>query len=115
MPVLALPCASRSTSSTFLPTAASAVARLIAVVVLPTPPFWLARATTRARPERAASGAGLLGWLASSTGNFADPEDGCGGVGDARHPLDAHPPIFGRLGQFLVRLGTLRKDADGRF
>src|SRR5687768_14507655 len=44
-PVEALPCGSRSTSSTFQPIAASAVARLIAVVVLPTPPFWLAIAT----------------------------------------------------------------------
>src|SRR5476651_2437169 len=41
-PVEALPCGSRSINSTFSPTAASAVARLMAVVVLPTPPFWLA-------------------------------------------------------------------------
>src|SRR5205085_8581272 len=46
-PVEALPCGSRSTTSTFSPIAASAVPRLIAVVVLPTPPFWLARARTR--------------------------------------------------------------------
>src|ERR1041384_1748727 len=46
-PVEALPCGSRSTISTFSPIAASAVPRLIAVVVLPTPPFWLARARTR--------------------------------------------------------------------
>ncbi len=38
-PVDALPCGSRSISSTRLPVAASAVARLIALVVLPTPPF----------------------------------------------------------------------------
>src|ERR1700722_6462175 len=41
-PVEALPWGSRSSSSTCSPTAARAVARLIAVVVLPTPPFWLA-------------------------------------------------------------------------
>src|ERR1700758_2281041 len=46
-PVEALPCGSRSTISTCSPIAASAVPRLIAVVVLPTPPFWLARASTR--------------------------------------------------------------------
>src|SRR3954447_8423235 len=46
-PVDALPCGSRSTISTFSPIAASAVPRLMAVVVLPTPPFWLARARTR--------------------------------------------------------------------
>ena len=43
-PVEALPCGSRSISSTRQPVAASAVARLIAVVVLPTPPFWFATA-----------------------------------------------------------------------
>src|ERR1700685_3131305 len=44
-PVEALPCGSRSMIRTSSPIAASAVPRLIAVVVLPTPPFWLA--TTR--------------------------------------------------------------------
>ena len=39
-----LPCGSRSASSTRLPLRARAAARLIAVVVLPTPPFWLAMA-----------------------------------------------------------------------
>ena len=46
-PVEALPCGSRSMISTRSPIAASAVPRLIAVVVLPTPPFWLAMASTR--------------------------------------------------------------------
>src|SRR5262245_15503957 len=46
-PVEALPCGSMSRISTFSPTAASAVPRLMAVVVLPTPPFWLAMARTR--------------------------------------------------------------------
>ena len=45
--VLALPCGSRSTISTCSPMAASAVARLMAVVVLPTPPFWLATVMMR--------------------------------------------------------------------
>src|SRR3546814_17056886 len=43
-PVEALPCGSRSIISVRQPVAASAVARLIAVVVLPTPPFWFATA-----------------------------------------------------------------------
>src|SRR5437870_5121836 len=47
-PVDALPCGSRSRINTRSPIAASAVPRLIAVVVLPTPPFWLAMASTRA-------------------------------------------------------------------
>src|SRR3546814_19010664 len=41
-PVLAFPCGSRSTIKTCSPIAASAVARLMAVVVLPKPPFWFA-------------------------------------------------------------------------
>src|SRR5271156_1730171 len=52
-PVEALPCGSRSMISTRSPTAASAVPRLMAVVVLPTPPFWLAMARTRG-PEAGA-------------------------------------------------------------
>src|SRR5471030_841059 len=48
-PVEALPCGSRSTISTCSPMAAIAVPRLIAVAVLPTPPFWLAIASTRGR------------------------------------------------------------------
>src|SRR3954468_18902519 len=46
-PVEQLPCGSASISSTRSPQAARAVPRLIAVVVLPTPPFWLAMARTR--------------------------------------------------------------------
>src|SRR5690348_3415247 len=41
------PCGSTSTSSVLMPRRASAAARLIAVVVLPTPPFWLTIASTR--------------------------------------------------------------------
>ena len=49
--VLALPCGSRSITSTCSPCTASAAARFTAVVVLPTPPFWLAMVKTRrARP-----------------------------------------------------------------
>jgi hypothetical protein len=46
--IVALPCGSRSTSSTRRFAAASAAARFTAVVVLPTPPFWLATAMMRA-------------------------------------------------------------------
>src|ERR1700733_14281258 len=41
-PVVALPCGSESIKSTRRSLAASEAAKLIAVVVLPTPPFWLA-------------------------------------------------------------------------
>src|SRR5215471_1347342 len=43
----AFPCGSRSTTSTWLPCRARHAARLTAVVVLPTPPFWLAMVITR--------------------------------------------------------------------
>ena len=39
---VALHCGSRSTSSVCAPDAATQAARLTAVVVLPTPPFWFA-------------------------------------------------------------------------
>src|ERR1700733_9128633 len=48
-PVEALPWGSRSITRVGSPTAASAVPRLIAVVVFPTPPFWLATTSTRGR------------------------------------------------------------------
>src|SRR5215510_1922935 len=41
-----LPCGSRSTRSTFMPCSAKATPRFSAVVVLATPPFWLAKAMT---------------------------------------------------------------------
>src|SRR5580704_18491519 len=44
------PCGSKSTRRTRRPTSARAAPRLIVVVVLPTPPFWLQTATVRAGP-----------------------------------------------------------------
>src|SRR3954451_3581530 len=105
-PVLALPCESRSTISTERPLAASAVPRLIAVVVLPTPPFWLATASTRPRP------AGICS-LAPDTLQPADDEDTALGVRQARLPLDPHCPASGRLGQFRLCLSALEKEAAG--
>jgi hypothetical protein len=49
-PLEALPCGSMSTSSTLRSAAAKLAARLTAVVVLPTPPFWLAIAMMLGRP-----------------------------------------------------------------
>src|SRR5665213_1042991 len=69
-PVEALPCGSRSTISTCSPMAASAVPKLIAVVVLPTPPFWLAMARTR--------GPGPA--LPAATGGFSNGTT-CGALG----------------------------------
>src|SRR4051795_9144956 len=44
--IVRLPCGSRSTRSTFMPCSANATPRLSVVVVLATPPFWLAKAMT---------------------------------------------------------------------
>src|SRR6266851_638749 len=46
MPLLVLDCGSISTSNTLRPEAARYVARLMAVVVFPTPPFWFVIAYT---------------------------------------------------------------------
>src|SRR3954468_1570987 len=46
------PCGSKSTRRTLRPYSASAAPRLMVVVVLPTPPFWFARAMIRAGPCR---------------------------------------------------------------
>src|SRR5260370_39789181 len=46
-PVVEFDCGSQSTSSVLTSAAAREAARLTAVVVLPTPPFWLATAMTR--------------------------------------------------------------------
>src|SRR5207247_5779961 len=43
-PEVAFACGSRSTTSARWPASARQAARLIAVVVIPTPPFWVARA-----------------------------------------------------------------------
>src|SRR5690606_20651860 len=49
-PTANAPCGSKSTSSTLRPYSASEAPRLIVDVVLPTPPFWLHMASTRAGP-----------------------------------------------------------------
>src|SRR5579871_3756042 len=69
-PVEALPCGSRSMINTCSPMAASAVPRLMAVVVLPTPPFWLATASTR--DSRGSASAGKGGHLEHAAGRIAE-------------------------------------------
>src|ERR671934_1432833 len=84
-PVEALPCGSRSTTRTRLPRPASAAPRLTAVVVLPTPPFWLAIAIILARPEGRSS-AGRASGLGLSTPR-AEPA----GAPEASGPLMGDP------------------------
>src|SRR3712207_4489043 len=104
-PVLALPCGSRSTTSTARPVAPSAVPRLIAVVVLPTPPFWLAMASTRAW----ATGSG---WFARGTADLADDQDLAVRVAQACPTVHGHLPGFAREGQFRLRRPPFQEQAD---
>ena len=71
------PCGSKSTSSTLRPYSASEAPRLIVVVVLPTPPFWLHIETTRAWP-----------WVASGPGS------GSTGIG---RPVGPISPVVSAL------------------
>src|SRR5271165_4445869 len=109
-PVEALPCGSRSISNTFSPVTASAVARLIAVVVLPTPPFWLAIAKMRGGPGGVAMGSGP--GVVVDTGDMADPEDAGAWrrlAGDARH---LHVPLCRRRRQFGLDNNPLEEEAN---
>src|SRR5581483_212734 len=126
-PVEALPCGSRSTTRTRSPIAASAVPRLIAVVVLPTPPFWLAMASTRgglagsvleASDTTSAAGgevggASVMSDMARNPGSWvrsppraaapfhiAERDDAALRVGLTRDQLGLELPIFSGLGQF---------------
>src|SRR4051812_26707433 len=56
--VEALPCGSRSMTSTRWPSWARAAATFTVDVVLPTPPFWLATTTTRVASGRCSGGGG---------------------------------------------------------
>src|SRR3954465_8716108 len=81
--VEALPWGSRSIKRTFSPTAAKAVARLMAVVVFPTPPFWLAIAK-------------IFG------GELVDPEEDGVTVCYAGEGLGLNLPILHGLGKLAL-------------
>src|SRR5689334_18507531 len=106
-PVLAFPCGSKSMTRTRFFAAASAVARLIAVVVLPTPPFWLASATmfgARAAGRRAVS--------ASVSLKMVQSQDGGRRVGSAGQEVGCHIPRASREGQFALGAAPFEKQRD---
>src|SRR5690606_11064488 len=70
-PTLAAPCGSKSTMSTLRPYSASAAPRLIVVVVLPTPPFWLHIAMMRAGPWRSSGAGSAKPCIGRPTGSVA--------------------------------------------
>src|SRR5271170_6549567 len=116
-PVEALPCGSRSTISTSSPMAASAVARLIAVVVLPTPPFWFAIAMTRGRGAAAGANScpvdGSAGAdIGSGRAQGGDAHDDAIGVGDAGQAAQIHCPGFLGQRQFASPVAALVEQPD---
>src|SRR6185436_1262191 len=99
-PLEALPCGSESTSSTFSPTAARAVPRLIAVVVLPTPPFWLATTRTRSAWSNPAA-----------TAQPPHPHDAASLVAQGRHDIRLELPICCSLFQLRGNILSLQEEA----
>src|SRR5580700_8231552 len=114
-PVDAVPCGSRSMISTCSPMAASAVPRLIAVVVLPTPPFWLASASTRrasvvcVMAPASASSRPSMGLLSARKAPLRplDRHDAAARIGQAGHERGLDVPIFSGLGQFSLYILSL--------
>src|SRR5437899_6821278 len=99
-PVEALPWGSESISNTRSPTAAKAVPRLMAVVVLPTPPFWLA--TTRTRISRS----DLTG-----TAKPLHTHDAASGVTLGRHDVGLIFPISSSFLHFRHHILSLEEQA----
>src|SRR5260370_20650066 len=96
-PVEALPGGLVCTSNTFLPMADGGVPRLIAVVVLPTPPFWLEIAN-------------ILNWLAG-THKLRDFENAPARIAQAVMDVGGESPGFPRFRNLAVNLGALQKQA----
>src|SRR5829696_727108 len=93
--------------------AARAVPRLMAVVVLPTPPFWLARARTLGRADSLwVDGVPSLIMLTALC-EGVDPHDASLRIGATRQQLRLESPGFRRLGQFAFHLAALGKEPDG--
>src|ERR1700680_4819917 len=67
-PLVVLPCGSMSTSRTRRPISASAAPRLTAVVLFPTPPFWLTIAMTRRESGFGIAGRHVIGKIFESVG-----------------------------------------------
>src|SRR6266516_4498549 len=83
-----------------------AISRLIAVVVLPTPPFWLARARIRG-PVCIMANLSMQSLVARR--HCADLDDAASGIGTAGHNYCLDVPIFSRLGQFCLYILSLQE------
>src|SRR5262249_22688950 len=113
-------------TSTFSPIAASAVPRLMAVVVLPTPPFWLASASTRGVSSgwcaKSSRGADSLICGArppprcvsrSTAPSGANDQNSSVRTGQAGYRIGFDDPIFGCFGQFSLYILPLWEQAKG--
>src|SRR5262245_45042647 len=87
---------------TFSPTAASAVPRLMAVVVLPTPPFWFATARMRGPP----------GIAERSVTESLDFHNSAARIRAARNELTAQLLGVRDRGQFFLGPFTARKERN---
>src|SRR5690349_4769189 len=112
-PVLALPCGSRSMTRTLCPAAASAVARLTAVVVLPTPPFWLATAMIRARRDTTSGRLSLAPVTPFTSPHPGQAQHNPARIGAAVVSRDIELPASCGGGQFLPGLLALWEEAMG--
>src|SRR3954465_5192878 len=129
-----LPCGSRSQSRTCSPCSANATPRFSVVVVLATPPFWLANAMTRAEPGVDAGCGRVLGRGTRRARLIGVPLSGHGSnvlrrsrrtfrallafpvveLGDTRHQADAAKVdlLRARVPRDVVRLaGAVREHA----
>src|SRR5436305_1787579 len=97
-------------TSTRCSASAKAVARLTAVVVLPTPPFWLAIAMMRARrpPATARDSPSPLGL----TDDLLQLKDDPPRVGATGMPRRGHSPALARRGQFFLHLFAFKEQTE---
>src|SRR3954454_11971687 len=108
-------CGSRSTHSTRLPFSAKATARFSVVVVLATPPFWLANEITWAFGPPlsecvSGTGAGAAGALITDEGDGGN----AGGLELFRSNRPIRGSVFGWTGGFPSRQTARFRDGQGR-
>src|SRR6516162_9011286 len=83
----------------------------MAVVVLPTPPFWLASATIRAR-RTAAMARGSASTVARLTNDLLQAKNDPPPIGQALFDRRAHCPAFAHQGQFLLEPFALKEQTN---
>src|SRR3954454_2569521 len=113
--IVRLDCGSRSTHSTRLPFSAKATARFSVVVVLATPPFWLANEITWAFGPPlsecvSGTGAGAAGALITDEGDGGN----AGGLELFRSNRPIRGSVFGWTGGFPSRQTPGFRDREGR-